>query len=270
MFRYYGSGYARFTSPDRLAGNNGNPQSLNRYAYVLNDPLNGVDPLGLLTTPGTPPNPTPIGGAGGAPGDPWENHVLCALYGVMCEDTGIPLFFQGGGHGGGGGRHSAERDQALRALLTNPKCRDLFGGLQNALNALLGTQYFDYTPGMKNPDPGLIDPNTWSKVTKTLDATPTVPPPGRSFLSPAVTVFIPGRGDTFLAALFDYFPSGFSKDGEASQMTIILHELEHVANQSNKMDENYSQDLKNINTQCQPIDVPVESTTPSNLGGVTP
>jgi RHS repeat-associated protein len=103
MFRYYGSGYARFTSPDRLAGNKGNPQSLNRYAYVLNDPLNAVDPLGLLTTPGTPPNPTPIGGAGGAPGDPWENHFLCALFGVMCEDTGIPLFFQGGGHGGGGG-----------------------------------------------------------------------------------------------------------------------------------------------------------------------
>jgi RHS repeat-associated protein len=117
MFRYYGSGYARFTSPDLLAGNKGNPQSLNRYAYVLNDPLNAVDPLGLLT-PGTPPNPTPIGGAGGAPGDPWENHFLCALFGVMCEDTGIPLFFQGGGHGGGGG--DAARKAAIDRI--NDKC----------------------------------------------------------------------------------------------------------------------------------------------------
>src|SRR5438552_7942304 len=38
----------RITSPDLLAGLIGDPQSLNRYAYVANDPLNGVDPLGLL------------------------------------------------------------------------------------------------------------------------------------------------------------------------------------------------------------------------------
>ncbi len=34
-------------SPDLLAGSVGDPQSLNRYAYVLNDPCNLVDPLGL-------------------------------------------------------------------------------------------------------------------------------------------------------------------------------------------------------------------------------
>ncbi len=38
--RYYNSRLGRFTSPDPLAGGIGNPQSLNRYAYVLNNPVN--------------------------------------------------------------------------------------------------------------------------------------------------------------------------------------------------------------------------------------
>lgn len=46
-FRYYGNGYGRFTSADPLQGSLGNPQSLNRYAYVTNDPANRVDPFGL-------------------------------------------------------------------------------------------------------------------------------------------------------------------------------------------------------------------------------
>jgi RHS repeat-associated protein len=49
MARYYVSRLGRFNSPDQLAGSTGNPQSLNRYAYVLNNPVNLVDPLGLST-----------------------------------------------------------------------------------------------------------------------------------------------------------------------------------------------------------------------------
>jgi RHS repeat-associated protein len=47
--RYYASTQGRFTSPDPtlLSVNALNPQSWNRYAYVLNDPLVYVDPLGL-------------------------------------------------------------------------------------------------------------------------------------------------------------------------------------------------------------------------------
>ena len=37
----------RWLTPDPLAGDVMNPQSLNRYAYVLNNPINFIDPLGL-------------------------------------------------------------------------------------------------------------------------------------------------------------------------------------------------------------------------------
>jgi RHS repeat-associated protein len=44
--RYHSSGYGRFTSVDPEFGRLPNPQSLNRYAYVFNDPLYYVDPDG--------------------------------------------------------------------------------------------------------------------------------------------------------------------------------------------------------------------------------
>lgn len=45
--RYYGSSLGRFMSPDPLGGHQGDPQTLNRYAYVRNNPLNLTDPTGL-------------------------------------------------------------------------------------------------------------------------------------------------------------------------------------------------------------------------------
>ena len=47
IFRYHSSNLGRFMSADPLAGNISAPQSLNRYTYVLNDPINLIDPLGL-------------------------------------------------------------------------------------------------------------------------------------------------------------------------------------------------------------------------------
>jgi RHS repeat-associated protein len=45
--RYYPAATGRFGSPDRLGGTKWNPQSLNRYGYVMGDPVNLYDPLGL-------------------------------------------------------------------------------------------------------------------------------------------------------------------------------------------------------------------------------
>jgi len=50
--RYYSNQFGRFMSPDPYKGNGGgpgdptNPQSWNRYAYVLSDPINFKDPTG--------------------------------------------------------------------------------------------------------------------------------------------------------------------------------------------------------------------------------
>ena len=49
-FREYHPIHGRWISPDPAglgAVNPANPQSWNRYAYVNNSPLNGVDPMGL-------------------------------------------------------------------------------------------------------------------------------------------------------------------------------------------------------------------------------
>jgi RHS repeat-associated protein len=81
-FRYDVNRLGRFASPDLLAGSVADPQSLNRYAYVLNDPVNFVDPLGLRDCP----NPTPGGCAivsNGAGGD--------SCFTAACQNPGDVL-----------------------------------------------------------------------------------------------------------------------------------------------------------------------------------
>jgi RHS repeat-associated protein len=51
MARFNSNRLGRFTSPDPLAGSAFAPQSLNRYSYALNDPVNLADPSGALTIP---------------------------------------------------------------------------------------------------------------------------------------------------------------------------------------------------------------------------
>jgi RHS repeat-associated protein len=47
--RYYSNAYGRFMTVDPKGGHLSNPQSLNRYAYVLGDPVNRNDPRGLCS-----------------------------------------------------------------------------------------------------------------------------------------------------------------------------------------------------------------------------
>ena len=50
-WREYDNLAGRWTSPDPYGGSGttDNPQSFNRYTYTMNDPVNGVDPTGLMT-----------------------------------------------------------------------------------------------------------------------------------------------------------------------------------------------------------------------------
>jgi len=72
MMRRYGSYWSRFSQPDPYDGSYSlsNPQSFNRYAYVQGDPVNFIDPSGLMPC---------------APGD----------YSAECDSSGF------GGWGGG-------------------------------------------------------------------------------------------------------------------------------------------------------------------------
>jgi len=107
LFREYRPAQGRWTSPDPAglaAVDPSNPQSWNRYAYVLNGPLNVVDPLGLvppticLIDGGCPPG----GGAGGGMGDCTIVSIDYLVDGVY-QGTDDYLNCPGGGGGGGVG-----------------------------------------------------------------------------------------------------------------------------------------------------------------------
>jgi RHS repeat-associated protein len=85
QFRQYSNTQGRWLSPDPYAGSYdvSNPQSFNRYAYVLNNPLALVDRLGLDECSGAPWDGGFEGGVGGS--DPF------------CPPD------EGGGHGGPSG-----------------------------------------------------------------------------------------------------------------------------------------------------------------------
>lgn len=73
-FRKYDSFAGRWTSPDPYGRSmrTSNPQSLNRYAYVGNDPVNSVDPTGLFTNCGQG-NLPPCEEDEPPPRDPWDD-----------------------------------------------------------------------------------------------------------------------------------------------------------------------------------------------------
>ena len=97
--RYLNSTPGRWLSPDPLAGDITNPQSLNRYAYVLNDPMTYDDPLGLqvrgpcartLSLPGQGwcRDPTRGGEGGQTPhGSMGDEFDLVFIPRAQCEDS---------------------------------------------------------------------------------------------------------------------------------------------------------------------------------------
>jgi RHS repeat-associated protein len=86
--RYYEARLGRFLTPDSVRGDVTNPQSLNLYPYVLNNPETSTDPTGLCGCGGGGGSGF-LGGGGGGGG--WGGGGGCG----------------GGGFGGGGGGRGA-------------------------------------------------------------------------------------------------------------------------------------------------------------------
>ncbi len=89
-FRYYIPEKGRWLTPDPLGGWVFNPQSFNRYAYVLNNHTNLIDPLGLQCSPTT---------LGLFPG----TDCITATSTAPAPGTSGTILPFGSGSGGGGG-----------------------------------------------------------------------------------------------------------------------------------------------------------------------
>ena len=86
--RYYNSRLGRFMSGDPLAGDISDPQTMNRYTYARNNPINLTDPSGmLLGNPMDPSNPDPPDPCQFASiWDPWDFFSCGSGYGGgSCE-----------------------------------------------------------------------------------------------------------------------------------------------------------------------------------------
>ena len=93
-YRFYSQNLGRWLSSDVVAGNVANPQSLNRYAYVLNNPTTLVDPLGSI-----PQAPLPCvlecGAEGG--GAIFGNDIFDVIMGAL-EGPGASGFYGTAGY----------------------------------------------------------------------------------------------------------------------------------------------------------------------------
>jgi RHS repeat-associated protein len=100
--RYYSSRLGRFLSADPHHGSIGILQSHNAYAYVVNNPLNAVDPSGLDTC-GPPPQAANVGGGWQPPGGICTPPGYCPPQSSQCINIGGDNYINTGSTIGPGG-----------------------------------------------------------------------------------------------------------------------------------------------------------------------
>ena len=98
-FRQYSNTQGRFTTPDPFLGsmNITNPQSLNRYSYVMNSPMNWNDPSGL----GPDNGPFTAAGCTLLSGNGDEAFGCAGINNITLSGGGFSLGILGPGFGGG-------------------------------------------------------------------------------------------------------------------------------------------------------------------------
>lgn len=175
--RHHINRLGRFSSPDPIAGNISDPQSLNRYSYVRNMTIDAVDPLGLTMScmlanqdskPGASLSSSPSGPSGNDSGDVTDEDLDPAPQGLTCVQIVQRGLMQTGGLNGGGGGGGGDN------ILDGVDISADFGNLQNG-----------------DTDPS--DPNTASPFT---NREATVTCPGAPGCSETVGVWNPTGGDS--------------------------------------------------------------------------
>ncbi len=119
QFRESSPSQGRWISPDPLgrgAVTRANPQSWNRYAYVVNNPLSLVDPLGLVMGPPCPKYVCTDDGSGEMNGVDMYSGIGW-LFGGSMWWGGLVDEGGGSGEGGGGGRDSPGPPDHLTAAI---------------------------------------------------------------------------------------------------------------------------------------------------------
>jgi len=134
-------------TPDALGGEISNPQSLNRYAYALNNPTTLTDPLGLDTQPcmidgqeGLCTTTTAAGSSDDYLLWPVWQFDFCAAFPFACGAP-QPAFGFGGGGGGGGAPTPKPTPAPLRPTIPQRlACAANFGDT-HSFAGLLGIQH---------------------------------------------------------------------------------------------------------------------------------
>ncbi|MGH9681280.1 MAG: RHS repeat-associated core domain-containing protein [Candidatus Acidiferrales bacterium] len=237
--RYYNSRLARFMSGDPLDGDLTDPQTLNKYAYVRNNPVNFTDPAGQFLWGGggdPPPDPAPVGYCDQFPFDPMctggggpitcsdDIHAMVGCYQAgppapppPASDTPI---------------YTDARAVAMRILSGNNDCANFFnssvffsaqanatGSVSNNAAAALGSDEINAS-GHLNLNQAASTPYEGSGFNSAINVNSK---PGGAFLGPG------DFGPYLYPHVITYTSGGVFASGTlAAQTAAILHELAHT------------------------------------------
>jgi RHS repeat-associated protein len=142
--RWYDAALGRFIQADSIVPEPGNPQSLNRYSYVLNNPLKYTDPSGSEN------DPFAQGGIASGWDPEWVERYKQAHSGDYPRwqdwfDYQLSLSWPGTGPNGSWTDRDWQDYTQVRSLLGESLLREIghHGGIQVALLGLLGMYLYD-------------------------------------------------------------------------------------------------------------------------------
>ena len=242
MNRYYSSGWGRFGTPDpyRASGRRSDPQSWNRYGYVVGDPVNLLDSSGLDA------------GAFDETGDGGVDGGYCELWNFVPngnDDVGSwdclihPSQGQGGdgraistyGSGGavhvkkysGSGKQQDKIESVLQkiedALATDTNCSGWLKGGADYIAALISGNLFGHADFNQNTTAAFVGNNNFdgSSAGVPVGYTLTVNNNGAFFNG----VVLGPSGQVYLLVVGAL---GYQGGSLAAPATILIHELGHL------------------------------------------